>query len=101
MIYGFILVSTLTFFFKAYVYEYKDSLFWGEVIGCWVLSLLQFFRLFVGSKGNKTERSGLMVHFILLTLICGVGMSYFLLAQSYVIVYEFIYTSFILGIEVL
>jgi hypothetical protein len=71
------------------------------VIGCWLLSLLQFFRLFVGSKGNKTERSGLMVNFILLTLICGAGMSYLLLAQSYVIVYEFIYMSFILVIEVL
>ena len=42
-----------------------------------------------------------MVNFILLTLICGAGMSYLLLAQSYVIVYEFIYMSFILVIEVL
>ena len=101
MIYGFIIVSTLTFFFKAYVYEYKDSLFWSETIGCWFLSLLQLFRLFVGSKGNKTERSGTMVIFIILTLICGIGMAYFLQAQSYVIVYEFIFTSLILVVEVL
>ena len=42
-----------------------------------------------------------MVIFIILTLICGIGMAYFLQAQSYVIVYEFIFTSLILVVEVL
>ena len=97
----FIALSTLTFFFKAYQYEYKDSYFWSEIIGCWALSTLQYFRLFVGSKGNKQERSSLLVLFILLTIICAIGMAYFLVLQSYVIVYEFIFIGFIVMIEAL
>merc|ERR1712159_353751 len=85
----------------AYKFEYKDEFFWLEMIGVWALSALQFFRLFVGRKGNKQERSGLMGLFIMLLFICQFGLVYFLFYQSYVIQFEFVYGMLIIAVEVL
>ena len=101
LLYIFVVISTLFFFLKAYRYEYRDAFFWLEIIGMWVLTALQFFRLFVGSKGNKTERSSLLVLFIFMLVGCAAGLLYFLFWQSYVIVFEFAFGIVILTVEFL
>jgi hypothetical protein len=84
------------YFYKAYKYEYKAIAFLMEITGLIVLTAFQYFRLFLGSKGNKTEKSGLVCWFELCTIIAFGGMSYFMWAQSYVLLFEFIFAFVIL-----
>ena len=53
-----------------------------------LLALVQFTRLFLGSRGNKTESSTVTFFFLLLTIATIIGNLYFLQLQTYVIVVE-------------
>ena len=97
---AFLIYMTVAFFYKAYKFNYNDLYFWLEMIGLWLLTTLEFFRLFLGSKGNKQERSGLMVGFIFLTILTTCGLGYFLYLQSFVIVLEFVFGVLILVLEI-
>ena len=52
------------------------------------MTIVQFTRLFLGSRGNKTESSTVTFLFLLLTLATFVGNLFFLSMQTYVIVIE-------------
>jgi transmembrane protein 216 len=97
----FLVVGSLLMMYKAYKYNYNEIHFWPELLGLWALSGMQFLRLFIGSKGNKTEKSGITVGFVFFTLGCIAAVAYFCFAQSYVIAVEFIGCAIIILLEVL
>ena len=53
-----------------------------------VLQVLQFLRLFVGAKGNKTENAGITFFFIFLTVVTTLIAVYFAQFQTYVVIGE-------------
>jgi transmembrane protein 216 len=55
-----------------------------EICVVLVLALLEYCRLFLATRGNKTERSGPLVFACLLSLPCAYGFFYFLFQQIYV-----------------
>ena len=63
-------------------------MFLFEVLVFVLLLMVQFMRLFLGSRGNKTESSTVTFIFILLTLGALCGNLYFLQMQTYVILWE-------------
>ena len=77
-------------FFKAYMYTYPFNFFGLELAFVVLLALIQFLRLFIGSKGNKTENSGTTGLFILLSIITILATAYFTIAQTFVLFFEFI-----------
>ena len=77
-------------FYKSFMYTYPLNFFGLELAFVVFLSLLQFLRLFVGSKGNKTEHSGTTGIFILLSIITILATAYFTIAQTFVLFFEFI-----------
>ena len=86
-----VLASALIGFFMVYkVYLYTYPLHWalGELGLLILLQSLQFLRLFVGSRGNKTENPSVMFYFTMLTILTTVVACYFLLFQTYVIIFE-------------
>ena len=81
-------MTAILFFYKIYMFSFPIAIFFLEVLVFVVLVLLQFTRLFLGSRGNKTESSTVTFLFILLTIVTAVGNLYFLQLQTYVIVVE-------------
>ena len=59
----------LFLFYKVYLYTIPIQYPLIELGAFLVLQCLQFLRIFVGSKGNKTENSGIISWFLLLTLV--------------------------------
>ena len=53
-----------------------------------LLVVLNFFKIYVGSKGNKTEISSIMFWNAIPCLCCLIGSVYFLVFQNYVLVIE-------------
>lgn len=73
----FFALTLLGCLYKAFVYDYVVGYFIAEVIGICALFALQWLRLFIGSKGNKTETSNITVWFLLVTLItCATNLYY-------------------------
>ena len=74
--------------YKLYLYTYPVH--WAMLeIGLFVLlQVVQFLRLFVGAKGNKTENAGITFFFIFLTILTTLGAVYFLQLQTYVVIGE-------------
>ena len=68
---------TLGFLYKVYLFTYPLHLALIEFFGLIILQLAQFMRLFVGSKGNKTENTTVMFMFICLTFVTCIGAAYF------------------------
>ena len=77
------IITFIFIYYKRYLLIYPDGYFELEQIGIFLLIALQYFRLFCGSKGNKTESSGTMALFILLTLPCLFGNIYYIIIQTY------------------
>lgn len=75
-------------FYKAYLFKYPIEFFAIEVAALLALISFQYLRLFIGSKGNKTESSGTTVLFILMTIPTLLGTFYFMNFQTYVLVGE-------------
>ena len=84
----FVYITVVLMFYKIYLYSFPISIFFLEVLIFVVLSFLQFTRIFLGSRGNKTESSTVTFLFILLTIATIVGNFYFIEMQTYVIVIE-------------
>ena len=89
-------MSLVMFFYKAYKYEYKAVNFVVETSASVCLCIFQYFRLFLGSKANKTEKSGMICWFLFCTVISFAGISYFMFVQSYVLLFELLLAAFLL-----
>jgi Predicted membrane protein len=55
-----------------------------------MLVALHYFRIYCGSKGNKTETSSTVVIFIALTVPCFIGNIYYMVLQTYALAFEVI-----------
>ena len=84
----FCLTTGVLLFWKIYQYSFPLEFFLLEVGLFVLLACAQFMRLFLGSRGNKTESSTVTFFFLLITLGTLVGNLYFLGIQTYVIVAE-------------
>ena len=73
-----LLVSSLFLYYKNYMLYYPSSQYELEFMGIFLLFSLNQFRIYSGSKGNKTETSSVTVLAILLTIPCLIGNIYFL-----------------------
>ena len=82
------IITSVLFFYKIYAFSYPVGIFLLEVIIFIALFIGQLIRLFLGSRGNKTESSTVTFLFLLLTLGTVVGNFYFIRLQTYVIVIE-------------
>jgi hypothetical protein len=69
---------------------YPEGYFELEQVGAFLLVSLQYFRIFCGSKGNKTETSSTTFFFCLLVIPCLVGNIYYIVLQTYALVFEVI-----------
>lgn len=92
----FCICSLVMFFYKAYKYEYKAVNFLCETLASVSLCIFQYLRLFLGSKANKTEKSGLVGWFIICSIITLAGTAYFMFMQSYVLLFELLFAAIIL-----
>ena len=63
----FFALSFLFLFYKAYIFSYVSGYFVLEILAICALLGLQIMRIYIGSKGNKTESSIIMVLFLLCT----------------------------------
>jgi transmembrane protein 216 len=75
-------------FYKTYAFTFPALRFSIEILALVVLQVIQFTRIYVGSRGNKLESSGTTALFILMTLGSMVGVVYFLALQTYVLKIE-------------
>lgn len=80
-------------FYKAFIFNYVAGYFGAEIVGLCALFGLQGLRLFIGSKGNKTERSDVIFYFIILTIITCAANYYYLLLQTYVLLADIVLGS--------
>ena len=95
----FVLVTSILLFYKIYEFSFPIGIFFLETLAFIVLVLVQFMRLFLGSRGNKTESSTVTFIFILLTLITICGNLYFLQMQTYVIFLEAVVGFIVMGLS--
>ena len=84
----FVVITGVLMFYKIYEFSFPIGIFFMEILIFVLLMLVQFMRLFLGSRGNKTESSTVTFLFILLTLATLCGNLYFLQMQTYVILLE-------------
>ena len=85
--------ATVTFvflYYKRYQLIYPDGYFEIEQVAMLLLLALQYFRLYCGSKGNKTETSSTTFVFIVLIIPCFVGNVYYAVLQTYALAWELI-----------
>ena len=72
------IVSFTFLYYKKYQMIYPDGYFELEQIGVLALVSLQYFRLYCGSKGNKTETSWVTILFIGLIFPCLIANIYYI-----------------------
>ena len=84
----FVFTTIFMLFWKVYKFQFPIEVFFLELLIFIVLAFLQFTRLFLGSRGNKTESSTVTFLFLLITLVTFLGNFFFLSFQTYVIVIE-------------
>ena len=84
----FLAITGVLFFYKIYAFSYPMGLFLIEFVLFVALFIAQLIRLFLGSRGNKTESSTITFLFLLLTLGTVFGNFFFVRLQTYVIVIE-------------
>eukprot|EP00878_Enallax_costatus_P024538 GHUV01026191.1.p1 GENE.GHUV01026191.1~~GHUV01026191.1.p1 ORF type:complete len:112 (+),score=27.33 GHUV01026191.1:288-623(+) len=78
------ILSILIFIYKGNTLPYPQQKFAAEFVVQWLFLLVEPTRLFLGSKGNKTEQSGPLLFSVLL---CGPMIAffvYYLQFQTYV-----------------
>ena len=85
---AFVYITAVLLFYKIYQFSFPIGIFFLEVLIFVLLTLVQFTRLFLGSRGNKTESSTVTFLFILLTVVTIIGNYYFVSMQTYVIILE-------------
>lgn len=77
-------------YYKKYQLIYPDGYFELEQLGMLFLLALQYFRLYCGSKGNKTETSATILIFTVLVIPCFIGNIYYMVLQTYALAFEII-----------
>lgn len=83
-------VSFVFLYYKKYQLIYPDGYFELEQLGVIMLCGLSYFRLYCGSKGNKTETSSTTFLFVLLIFPCFIGNIYYIVLQTYALVFDLI-----------
>ena len=78
-------LTCLGLFYKSFIFNFGAAYFVAELLGLTGLLALAYLRLFVGSKGNKTETSHVTAYFLLLTVCTCLANFYFLQFQSFVL----------------
>ena len=84
------LVTLFFLFYKGetltseYGLPYPYMVWQAEIVGLIFFFFLQFYKIFAGSKGNKTEKAGITLVFVVLSFICFGFFLFFLLGQTYV-----------------
>ena len=81
------------FFFKGYVLAYPGNSLTAEVIALFIYMLIQYFRIQLASIGNKSEITGLLFLFIIMTFPVLIVYIYFLLLQTFCVIFELILNS--------
>ena len=85
------LVLTFIFlYYKHYQLIYPNGYFELEQVGAILLTALSYFRLYCGSKGNKTETSFITLGFLALIIPCFAGNIYYVVLQTYALAFEVI-----------
>ena len=86
---AFYMIATLCFlFYKVYGLPYPDAIWEIEIVSLVLFFALQFIKIDLGSKGNKTEKSNITFLFVLLAILCIFCFVFFLILQTYVLVIE-------------
>ena len=101
---AFVYITSVLLFWKIYQFSFPQGIFFFECGIFVILALAQFTRLFLGSRGNKTESSTVTFFFLLLTVATILGNLYFIRTQTYVIVLELligIVSVFFAGLELI
>ena len=93
---AYFIITSFLMFWKIYRYSYPIEIFAFEILLFVILMLIQTTRIFLGSRGNKTESSTVTFFFIMLTLLAVLGNLYFLQVQTYIIVGEVLIGSIVL-----
>uniref|UniRef100_A0A6U4EE63 Transmembrane protein n=1 Tax=Phaeomonas parva TaxID=124430 RepID=A0A6U4EE63_9STRA len=81
----FFLLGIALFLYKRYNLYYAGNGFGWDLAMLFLMTVLDALRLFLGSKGNKTEHAGALMWFIFLTVPICVGYAYLLTLQTYVL----------------
>lgn len=81
-------ISILVFVYKGVTLPYPQHRFAAEFAIQWLFLLVEPSRLFLGSKGNKTEQSAPLLFSILLSLPMVAFFVYYLKFQTYVLKLE-------------
>ena len=97
----YVIVTSILLFYKIYQFSFPIGIFFLEALAFVILVLVQFMRLFLGSRGNKTESSTVTFIFILMTLGTICGNLYFLRLQTYVIFLEAVVGFVVIGLSAL
>lgn len=86
----FISAETLLLIFKKYYYLYPIGNFLSEFFLLFILTGIESIRIFIGKKGNLTERPFSIILSLLLTVPVTSGVLYFFWWQTYVLMLDFI-----------
>lgn len=81
----YLLVTFLVFIYKGLNLPYPTSTIVGEMILLVVVCIIDHCRVFLASRGNKTERFFSLAYSIILMIFSLVGFVYFLRLQVYVL----------------
>lgn len=81
------------FIFKGEILPYPTGILAAEVVLLFIMAALEFIRMFMGMKGNLTERVVSVVVSLLLTLPSIFGCLYLIIWQTYVLRLEVIINS--------
>ena len=96
----FLYLTAVLLFYKIYQFSFPIEMFFFEALIFTLLVLAQFGRLFLGSRGNKTESWKVTVMYVLATLVTILGNFYFASMQTYVIIIEYFLGFFCIGLGV-
>ncbi|KAI8468271.1 MAG: hypothetical protein J3K34DRAFT_523069 [Monoraphidium minutum] len=91
------IISIAVFVYKGSVLPYPSGRFAAEFTFLWVWLLVEPARIFLGSKGNKTEQAGPMLFSLLLSLPVVALLVYYLRFQTFVLKVEELTTAISLG----
>ena len=95
-------LNVALFVYKRYNFYYDGRSFDWDFLMLFFISAVDATRLFLGSKGNKTEHAAPLMWFIFLTAPVCVGYAYLLTLQTYVLRLDVVLCSlglFFVGFE--
>merc|ERR1711988_543535 len=84
-VYTYVVASVAIFFYKGIHLPYPTGTIIGELILLLVLCTVDLSRIFLASRGNKTERNSALIWSSIMLLFTVVGYIYFVALQVYVL----------------